>query len=201
MRGNPKRSNTERDLHQNEGATPLGLERSGSDASRCSLVERSLSEDHAFESDTSAGDGLDIESLAAELLQEQPILGDKISKACDTDDAVGGLVEVLRFMLLVAESGGEAGRLADPLCGQQVVLTPSHRVDLAWHEFILFTRTYIRFCDDHFGRYIHHQPGGESSENRQRFRDTQRRYLQRFGWPCASWWGDDQDSGWCESIE
>jgi hypothetical protein len=34
----------------------------------------------------------------------------------------------------------------------------SRRVDAAWHLFVLFTREYGRFCDEHFGRYLHHRP-------------------------------------------
>lgn len=31
-------------------------------------------------------------------------------------------------------------------------------VDEVWHQFILFTRLYGRFCDDVFGYFIHHLP-------------------------------------------
>ncbi|MFC4941990.1 glycine-rich domain-containing protein [Pseudonocardia sp. GCM10023141] len=34
----------------------------------------------------------------------------------------------------------------------------SLRVDQAWHQFVLFTAQYVRFCMDHFGRYLHHAP-------------------------------------------
>ncbi len=35
---------------------------------------------------------------------------------------------------------------------------PSKDVDVAWHEFILFTRDYAAFCRVHFGFFIHHVP-------------------------------------------
>lgn len=35
---------------------------------------------------------------------------------------------------------------------------PSRVVDDLWHEFILDTRGYARFCDQAFGRYFHHVP-------------------------------------------
>lgn len=38
------------------------------------------------------------------------------------------------------------------------VAMPSQVVDDAWHEFILFTRSYQRFCGRAFGRYLHHTP-------------------------------------------
>ena len=38
------------------------------------------------------------------------------------------------------------------------VSMPSTVVDDAWHEFILFTRDYIQFCEHAFGTYLHHSP-------------------------------------------
>lgn len=31
-------------------------------------------------------------------------------------------------------------------------------VDVLWHQFILFTREYSAFCEEHFGIFIHHAP-------------------------------------------
>lgn len=47
------------------------------------------------------------------------------------------------------------------LCRQmpgRLVAMPSQVVDDAWHEFILFTRAYQRFCRGAFGRFLHHTP-------------------------------------------
>ncbi len=35
---------------------------------------------------------------------------------------------------------------------------PSRIVDNYWHEFILHTRSYSHFCQEAFGRFIHHTP-------------------------------------------
>lgn len=35
---------------------------------------------------------------------------------------------------------------------------PSQVVDDAWHEFILFTRSYKAFCNKALGRFLHHTP-------------------------------------------
>lgn len=35
---------------------------------------------------------------------------------------------------------------------------PSQAADVAWHEFILFTRDYHAFCARALGRYLHHVP-------------------------------------------
>jgi len=42
--------------------------------------------------------------------------------------------------------------------GRRMVSMPSQGVDDVWHEFILFTRTYRTFCDQAFGRFLHHTP-------------------------------------------
>lgn len=41
---------------------------------------------------------------------------------------------------------------------RRMVSMPSQAVDDAWHEFILFTRNYRRFCSGAFGRFLHHTP-------------------------------------------
>ncbi len=42
--------------------------------------------------------------------------------------------------------------------GRQMVAMPSQAVDVAWHEFILFTRGYQAFCSAVIGRFLHHTP-------------------------------------------
>jgi hypothetical protein len=42
--------------------------------------------------------------------------------------------------------------------GRRMVAMPSQAVDDAWHEFILFTRQYDKFCHHAFGRFLHHTP-------------------------------------------
>jgi hypothetical protein len=44
------------------------------------------------------------------------------------------------------------------MAGRRMVAMPSQVVDDAWHEFILFTRQYERFCRHGFGRFLHHTP-------------------------------------------
>lgn len=41
---------------------------------------------------------------------------------------------------------------------RRMVAMPSQIVDDAWHEFILFTRSYDRFCNKAYGRFLHHTP-------------------------------------------
>ncbi len=47
------------------------------------------------------------------------------------------------------------------ICNQakrKMVSMPSQVVDVAWHEFILFTRHYQAFCKKALGRFLHHTP-------------------------------------------
>lgn len=42
--------------------------------------------------------------------------------------------------------------------GRRMISMPSQAVDVAWHEFILFTRNYQLFCKRGLGRFLHHVP-------------------------------------------
>lgn len=44
------------------------------------------------------------------------------------------------------------------MAGGRMVAMPSKAVDVAWHEFILFTRPYHQFCRTALGRFLHHTP-------------------------------------------
>jgi len=126
--------------------------------------------------------------LASEIIHTRPLLRQKLARAlfCSPIDSEKALCETIKFLVLAAEN-------AD---GQ---LTPSARIDLAWHEFILFTRTYQDFCDEHFGKMIHHEPSDNHQVNAQQYANTLTRYRDRFGEPQSEYWGGaklhcDQDS-------
>ncbi len=38
-------------------------------------------------------------------------------------------------------------------------------IDKMWHNFILFTKEYHSFCHEYFGRFIHHSPNSDESDN------------------------------------
>ena len=65
-------------------------------------------------------------------------------KSLERMDAETLYVDMLRFLYLCGTDGK--------------VLAPSERIDLAWHEFLLFTREYQRFCRSMFGFFVHHNP-------------------------------------------
>jgi len=46
-------------------------------------------------------------------------------------------------------------------------ITPSLKVDRFWHAFLMFTFDYEKWCDRHFGSFMHHYPeddGGDSND-------------------------------------
>lgn len=136
---------------------------------------------------------LDHAALADDILKRKPILESKLARACSVAEAQTPalLCEVLRFLDLCASAGQS--------------LTPSPTVDDAWHELVLCTRLYAEFCHEHFGRFIHHDPGGSEDDNRRQFRETLRRYALRFDAPDPEYWGSLADQtptancGGCES--
>ncbi|SNS91698.1 hypothetical protein SAMN06265795_10963 [Noviherbaspirillum humi] len=48
--------------------------------------------------------------------------------------------------------------LISAAAGGRMVSMPSKAVDVAWHEFIICTRAYQKFCQAVFGRFLHHTP-------------------------------------------
>jgi hypothetical protein len=52
-------------------------------------------------------------------------------------------------------------RCCAPALGhRRMIGMPSRAVDEAWHGFILCTARYSVFCDEAYGRYLHHHPEG-----------------------------------------
>ena len=49
----------------------------------------------------------------------------------------------------------------EALRADQVIGMPSRAVDEAWHGLILCTARYATFCDDAYGRFLHHHPEGD----------------------------------------
>lgn len=66
------------------------------------------------------------------------------SKNCDKARAEAIFQDTLRFLYICGTADGQWG--------------PTQTIDAGWHEFIMFTRDYTDFCQEHFGRYIHHVP-------------------------------------------
>jgi len=51
--------------------------------------------------------------------------------------------------------------------GGKYVSMPSQVADDLWHEFILYTKSYQQFCQQAFGRFLHHTPAVVLSKGQQ----------------------------------
>lgn len=60
------------------------------------------------------------------------------------EEAITLFADTKRFLYL---SGTVPGRWGPP-----------EKIDACWHEFILHTEEYAKFCTGYFGRFIHHHP-------------------------------------------
>lgn len=124
---------------------------------------------------------------AKEIIYNEPIIESKIAKACgvDSQKSINYLIEALKYLDLVAYT--------------KQTLTPSLLVDYAWHEFILCTRFYEKFCIEKFGKFIHHHPGGRTKETKNNFRKTIKYYIINIGEPQEEYWGEFAKEEWLAS--
>lgn len=136
---------------------------------------------------------LDSKEVTQKLLARHPELGTKIAKATQStaSDCEVGLEEAIKFLILANDSTSHT-------------CTPSRRVDLVWHEFILFTRLYAAFCQEYFGKFIHHEPAAAGQSCSAAYQHTLELYRQRFGPPNTSWWDLSRegtaDCGMCDAM-
>jgi hypothetical protein len=79
------------------------------------------------------------------------------------------------------------------LTGRPLPMT-SRAIDDVWHQFILFTVEYHRFCDRFFGYYMHHSPNlprAPEPEDGSMVKEFFRLYKENFG-PVPRLWVDGQ---------
>lgn len=126
-----------------------------------------------------------IEALA----YEAPFLIEKLLKERIVETAEEGellFTEVKKFLILVNVDSSKVWDMY------------SLRVDEAWHQFILFTRQYIEFCQRFFGRYIPHSPSNSpesepiNPDESTAFEDFQCRYQELFGEILPDVWYDEK---------
>lgn len=128
--------------------------------------------------------------LAQEILRENPVLTGKICQSAEVEfvDIPPLITETVRFLNLIAFSGTQ--------------LTPSIKIDFAWHEFILCTQYYQTWCEEHWHRFIHHHPGGDPHQHQRNFKTTIKLYRKYFGEVPVKYWGElgGADCGSCNSM-
>lgn len=100
-------------------------------------------------------------------------------------------VELKRFLTLCALNSRAAYGIGDP-------------IDTLWHEFILFSTEYTKFCDAIAGRYLHHKsrlPGrsrsvSEISKMYERFVSDYERVFKES--PSGEYWNMEME---CSHVE
>jgi hypothetical protein len=111
-----------------------------------------------------------------------PLIEKKLQTICKeyhiTSDEL--LLEMVKFLSLIYTTNKK--------------LSPSLVVDLAWHEFILFTKYYGEFCSNHFNRFIHHTPS--ENENQTIYQKTIELYIKQYGEPNETIWGTYAKNEW-----
>ena len=88
----------------------------------------------------------DRELLGAVLAyQHDPLLDRLQKKLCVSEDRARQIFEdTKRFLFICGTCHGK--------------WSPTRDIDEGWHNFILFTKDYMEFCERFFGRFIHHVP-------------------------------------------
>lgn len=113
------------------------------------------------------------EAKAKKLIQENPLLSEKISAAIgctDPEIALAALTETIHYLDTVYH-----GSL------HQVNCAPSGVIDEVWHTFLLFTRPYQEFCYERYGKMIHHVPEESNFVLSDSFDNTLRLMTERLG--------------------
>ena len=82
----------------------------------------------------------------------------------------------------------EMARYLELCAASATPLSPSKKVDRAWHEFLLFTREYRDFCEERFGRFVDHDP--YAAPDPEAYERAYVAYTARFGTPLRRVWPD-----------
>ncbi len=123
--------------------------------------------------------------LMAALSYEAPFLIDKLVQEHIVASRRQGeelVTELLRYLVL--------GQMYPDKYWYMV----SRLVDEAWHQFVLFTKQYVTFCQQYFGHYLHHAPGTSPDAPGltvvDSFADFKQYYERHFGTPPPELWDD-----------
>jgi hypothetical protein len=123
------------------------------------------------------------------LTYEAPFLIEKLLNDAMIESMEEGeqlFTEVKRWMLMVHNDRSKTWEMY------------SLRIDAVWHQFILFTDEYMKFCDRYFGAYFSHSPGnapGSAQADQSSigsFSEFKQRYEAIFGIKLPDVWFDER---------
>ena len=139
----------------------------------------------------------DSTEYAKALAFEAPYLIEKLLKdhvVDDHDEAEALFTEVKRYLVLVHTDDTKIWEMY------------SLRVDEVWHQFILFTREYMDFCQRFFGRYVPHSPSNAPDPKTLKKKEVsyfpafKDRYEELFGIPLPEIWFDEKSVKICRRV-
>ncbi len=98
--------------------------------------------------------------LGKALSYENPEVVSRFTQLYDVsfEEAADLFMETKKWLWLASDVESGALSITDPLL----------IIDEMWHNFVLFTLDYTRYCTDCFGRYIHHAPTTQGDKERRR---------------------------------
>ncbi len=98
--------------------------------------------------------------LGKALSYENPEVVSRFTQLYDVsfEEAADLFMETKKWLWLASDVESGALSITDPLL----------IIDEMWHNFVLFTLDYTRYCTDCFGRYIHHAPTTRGDKERRR---------------------------------
>lgn len=103
---------------------------------------------------------------------EEVILSFANKYGLEIDESTILFEDVLRFLWLSNRAGKdgitpEVSSIDEPLI----------MIDEMWHNFILHTVSYTKFCIHYFGRYLHHNPNSVKTKNNQLTKEEKEVYI------------------------
>ncbi len=118
-----------------------------------------------------------LDGFEAPYLEEKLLKEDKFKSKEEYNHAFN---EFKKYIFLSATAKNDIGMI-------------SPEVDSVWHQYILFTAHYARFCQDMFGRFIHHVPETSyTKSSRDSGRNFIRAYQEVFGEVPEIWKGSSK---------
>lgn len=100
-------------------------------------------------------------SLEKTLAYENPVLLEHFATyyfAMSPEETNDVFTEMKRWLWLCAQAYDDRQSGKPDVPQRLNVQSGMVIIDVLWHVFILHSREYAKFCEEHFGKFIHHSP-------------------------------------------